>query len=43
MDEEVNHQPVVDQDGECVCLAAVEGRLRLSGWIGRLIQPLIGI
>jgi putative transcriptional regulator len=43
MGEEVNHQPVVDQDGECVCLAAVEGRLRLSGWIGRLIQPLIGI
>jgi len=43
MDEEVNHQPVVDQDGECICLAAVEGRLRLSGWIGRLIQPLIGI
>ena len=43
MDEEVKHQPVVDQDGECVCVAAVEGRLRLSGWIGRLIQPLIGI
>jgi putative transcriptional regulator len=43
MDEDVNHQPVVDQDGECICLAAVEGRLRLSGWIGRLIQPLIGI
>ncbi|HEX9167968.1 MAG TPA: ChrR family anti-sigma-E factor [Roseiarcus sp.] len=43
LDEEVNHQPIVDQDGECICLAAVEGRLRLSGWIGRLIQPLIGI
>jgi putative transcriptional regulator len=43
MDEDVNHQPVVDPDGECICLAAVEGRLRLSGWIGRLMQPLIGI
>lgn len=43
LDEEVIHQPVVDRDGECVCLAAVEGRLRLSGWIGRFIQPLIGI
>ncbi|HEY1453605.1 MAG TPA: ChrR family anti-sigma-E factor [Roseiarcus sp.] len=43
MDEDVNHQPVVDQDGECICLAAVEGRLKLSGWVGRLIQPLIGI
>jgi putative transcriptional regulator len=43
MDEDVNHQPVVDPDGECVCLAAIEGKLRLSGWLGRLIQPLIGI
>jgi putative transcriptional regulator len=43
MDEEVNHQPVVDRDGECVCLAAIEGRLKLNGWVGRLIQPLIGI
>jgi putative transcriptional regulator len=43
MDEEVSHQPVVDRNGECICLAAVEGRLRLSGWIGRLLQPLIGI
>jgi putative transcriptional regulator len=43
MDEEVSHQPVVDRDGECICLAAVEGRLRLSGWVGRLLQPLIGI
>jgi putative transcriptional regulator len=43
LDEEVNHQPVVDPDGECVCLSAVEGRLRFSGWIGRLFQPLIGI
>jgi putative transcriptional regulator len=43
MDEDVEHQPVVDPDGECVCLASVEGRLRLSGWIGRVVQPLIGI
>ncbi len=43
MDEDVRHQPIVDQGGECVCVAAVEGKLRLSGWIGRLIQALIGI
>ena len=42
-DEGVDHQPVVDTGGECVCLASVEGRVRLSGWIGRLLQPLIGI
>ena len=38
-----DHQPVVDTGSECVCLASVEGSLRLSGWIGRLLQPLIGI
>jgi putative transcriptional regulator len=43
MDEEAEHQPVVDLDGECIVLAAVEGRLRLNSWIGRLFQPLIGI
>lgn len=43
MDEDVDHQPVVDRDGECIVLAAVEGRLRLRGWLGRLFQPLIGI
>ena len=43
VDEGVDHQPVVDMGGECVCLASVEGRVRLSGWIGRLLQPLIRI
>jgi putative transcriptional regulator len=43
MDDDVEHQPVVDADGECIVLAAVEGRLRLRGWIGKLFQPLIGI
>ena len=43
MDDDVEHQPVVDQDGECIVLAAVEGRLRLRGWLGKLFQPLIGI
>ena len=26
-----------------VCLAAVEGRLLLQGWIGRIVQRIIGI
>jgi putative transcriptional regulator len=41
-DDEVQHQPVVDKDGECVCIAALEGHMRLRGVFGRLIQPLIG-
>ena len=42
-DEEIDHQPGVDADGECIVLASVEGRLRLRSWLGRLFQPLIGI
>jgi putative transcriptional regulator len=43
VDEGIDHQPVVDTGGECVCLSAAEGRVRPSGWIGRLLQPLIGM
>jgi len=32
----------VDAEGECICLAAVEGRLRIHG-VGRLLQPFIGL
>jgi putative transcriptional regulator len=42
-DEEVEHQPIVDSDVDCICLAAVDGRLKLSGWLGRLAQPFVGV
>jgi putative transcriptional regulator len=41
-DQHVDHQPLVDAEGECICLAAVEGRLRIHG-VGRLLQPFIGL
>ena len=41
-DDDVQHQPIVDKDGECICLAAVEGRTKLLGFFGKLIQPLFG-
>ena len=41
-DDEVQHQPVVDESGECICIAALEGQMRLRGFFGRLIQPLLG-
>jgi putative transcriptional regulator len=40
-DEEVDHQPVVDPDGDCICLVAMHGQLRLAGLIGRLMQPFV--
>ena len=39
-DGDVRHQPVVQAGGECICLAAVDGRLvfesRLARWAGAL-------
>lgn len=43
VDEEVEHQPVVDPDGDCVCLAAMEGRMRFNSFIGRMLQPIFRI
>ena len=42
-DEEVEHQPVADTDVECICLAAFDGKLKLRGWVGRMIQPWLGL
>jgi putative transcriptional regulator len=41
-DDEIQHKPVVDESGECICLAALDGRMRLRGPIGRLTQSLFG-
>lgn len=40
-DEQVDHRPVVDPGEECICLVAMQGELRLSGVIGRLVQPFV--
>lgn len=42
-DGETEHQPVVDADGECLCLAALEGRMVLLGFVGRLLQTFVDI
>ncbi|WP_018388289.1 ChrR family anti-sigma-E factor [Ancylobacter sp. FA202] len=43
MDQEIEHQPIVDPEGECICLAALEGSMRLNGFFGRLVQPFVRI
>lgn len=42
-DGEVHHQPVVQDGSECICLAAVEGRLRFDGVIARWFGSLVGM
>jgi putative transcriptional regulator len=43
IDEQVVHQPMSGPDEGCICLIACHGKLRLSGTLARLIQPLLGI
>jgi putative transcriptional regulator len=35
------HAPVATQDRECICLAVTEGPVQLTGFFGRLLNPLI--
>lgn len=37
------HQPVADRDGECLCLVVLDAPVRLTGFLGRLINPLLRI
>ena len=37
------HQPIVESNDECVCLVAMEGQLRLLGFMAPLFQPFVRI
>ncbi|KQP35467.1 ChrR family anti-sigma-E factor [Pseudorhodoferax sp. Leaf274] len=39
----VHHLPVVQSDGECVCLTAVQGRLQFDSFYGRVLGQLAGL
>jgi putative transcriptional regulator len=43
LDTSVNHQPVTDTNEACICLVATDDRLRFSGVVSRVLQPLIGM
>jgi putative transcriptional regulator len=42
-DQDVGHSPIIDSGEECVCLVAMQGQIRLTSMLGRLIQPFIRI
>jgi putative transcriptional regulator len=42
-DEETDHTPIVGMDGECICLAAIEGPMKIKSWLGRMVQPFLGL
>lgn len=42
-DEMTEHTPVVTADAECICLIALEGRVRMTGLAGALLNPFVRI
>jgi putative transcriptional regulator len=40
-DETVDHQPIVEEGQDCICLVAMQGNLQLKGIIGRIMQPFV--
>ena len=40
-DEDVEHQPVVETGMDCICLSVTDAPLRLTGPIGRWLDPLV--
>lgn len=43
LDEDVEHRPIAEQGGECICLVAIERPTRFKSLAARLIQPFVGI
>lgn len=40
-DEDLDHQPIVDADGECICFTVVESPLRYRNRLTRVVAPLL--
>lgn len=40
-DSDVDHRPMADKDGDCICLAVTDAPIRLSGRFTRLLNPIL--
>jgi putative transcriptional regulator len=43
LDHEVEHQPIVDSDEDCICVIAFETRAKYKTILAKLAQPFVGI
>jgi putative transcriptional regulator len=43
LDEDIEHKPVVEMVGDCICLVATERPTRFKSLAARIIQPFVGI
>ncbi len=42
-DPDIDHRPVADEDADCICLTVTDAPLKLTGRIGRWLNPFIRI
>ena len=42
-DSSIAHQPIADEDEDCICLAVTDAPLRLTSRFGRLLNPFLRI
>ncbi|MCP4595502.1 ChrR family anti-sigma-E factor [Neptuniibacter sp.] len=42
LDNEIEHQPLVDSDEDCICLIATDAPLKFSTLLGKIVQPITG-
>ena len=40
-DDDIDHRPIVGDEGPCLCVVAMTGELRMNGFLGRLISPFV--
>lgn len=43
LDEDVEHQPVVDKGEDCICIVASEHPAKFKGILPKIFQPFVGI
>ena len=43
LDEDTEHCPIIEEGETCICLFATEAPSHYKTWIGRLLQPFLGI
>ncbi len=39
----VDHQPMIDEGEDCICLVVTDAPIRLHSFVGRMVQPFIGL
>ncbi|KAA5604557.1 transcriptional regulator [Roseospira marina] len=42
LDQDADHQPIADSGEECICLIGTDAPLRFSGFVPRMIAPMLG-